>query len=359
MMSNAKPTNPKDAIGIKKVPMSCLSSHVVALVAKAIVAEDLADLVGKEVRFSAHFNAAIYRAMCFWEGTDDELDPCQWARMMAHIFIIRAAQLNGKLLDDRGRVGGIQVTELNVKAAEIIEKYPECKDPFTELPVGTIGQQIVVDIDAAPLDVLPWRVVMEMALGMMEGGRKYGRHNFRKAGVRASVYYDATTRHLADAFEGTETDKDSGLPHLVKALSSSHVLLDSMVMGNWVDDRPIRILPIIDDELFVPDTGPVEDTGLAEGRVIISAWKRSDRYRTGNLLPGEPTCPDWQPFARDSEAEDVHKRYGTCPTCGFQATGCPGPLCRTCDNIEVCNGVNREGTPIRRCAEWRLKDYES
>ncbi len=80
-----------------------------------------------------------------------------------------------------------------------------------------------------------------MALGMMEGGIKYGMHNYRAVGVRASVYYDATMRHLADWYAGKPIDHESDLSHLSKALSSSQVLLDSMVMGNWVDDRPIRV----------------------------------------------------------------------------------------------------------------------
>jgi len=48
-------------------------------------------------------------------------------------------------------------------------------------------------------------------------------------------------RHLADYLEGKDVDHESGLSHLSKALSSSQVLLDSMIMGNWVDDRPLRI----------------------------------------------------------------------------------------------------------------------
>jgi hypothetical protein len=161
---------------------------------------------------------------------------------MARIIFIRNAELTGYLHDDRTHDMGLFVAALNAQAAEIIEKYPDCVDPFTQLPAGAIGHKIVANIVVhTPFHVLPWRVVMEMALGMMEGGRKYGRHNYRKVGVRASVYYDATTRHLADAVEGTDKDKDSGLSHLSKALSSAQVLLDSMVMGNWVDDRPARI----------------------------------------------------------------------------------------------------------------------
>jgi len=239
---DVKPTNPKDAIGIKKVPMSCLSSQAVTLIARSYEAEKL-DRIAHDPKFSTLFNAAVANAMNFWEGTNDNVSPPYWARMMAHIMALRAAELEGVLEDDRDRDGGLHVAELNAAAATIIAKYPDCVAPFTELPVGvTCGYKLTVHIaNDTPLHILPWRVVMEMALGMMEGGRKYGRHNYRGVGVRASVYYDATMRHLADAAEGTRIDKDSGLSHLSKALSSSQVLLDSMVMGNWADDRPIRV----------------------------------------------------------------------------------------------------------------------
>ncbi|MCK5604168.1 hypothetical protein KAR91_19935, partial [Candidatus Pacearchaeota archaeon] len=166
------------------------------------------------------------------------------ARAMARIMVIRAAELSGDLEDDRELTDdeGVHIAGLNTKAAKIIEKLPDCVVPFTHKKAGTLGFKVSVPIETnIPFHVLPWRVVLETALGMMEGGRKYGKHNYRSMGVRASVYYDATTRHLADYFVGKQVDQESGLSHLTKALSSSQVLLDSMVMGNWVDDRPIRV----------------------------------------------------------------------------------------------------------------------
>jgi len=77
-----------------------------------------------------------------------------------------------------------------------------------------------------------------MALGMLEGARKYGSHNYRVAGVRASVYYDAAMRHLMAWFEGQDIDPDSGLSHISKAMSCLHVLRDAMMNDMWTDDRP-------------------------------------------------------------------------------------------------------------------------
>jgi hypothetical protein len=89
-----------------------------------------------------------------------------------------------------------------------------------------------------PMSCLPAPVMMEMALGMMEGARKYRRHNYRIAGVRASVYYDAAMRHLMDWWEGTDVDPDSGLSHITKAMTALCVLRDAMMNDKWTDDRP-------------------------------------------------------------------------------------------------------------------------
>ena len=95
-----------------------------------------------------------------------------------------------------------------------------------------------VGIRKVPMHVVSSPVVMEMALGMMEGARKYGAHNYRVAGVRASVYYDAAMRHLTAWWEGQDIDPDSGLSHITKAMSCLHVLRDAMLNDMWFDDRP-------------------------------------------------------------------------------------------------------------------------
>lgn len=89
-----------------------------------------------------------------------------------------------------------------------------------------------------PLSVLPWPPLMEVGLGLMEGARKYGRHNYRAAGIRYSVYFDATLRHLAAWWEGEDIDPDSGLSHITKATAGLLVLRDAMLCGKVTDDRP-------------------------------------------------------------------------------------------------------------------------
>lgn len=95
-----------------------------------------------------------------------------------------------------------------------------------------------IGVTKVPYSTLSGPVIAEMAVGMLEGALKYGRHNYRAIGVRASVYYDATRRHLDGWWEGEDIDPDSGLSHITKALTSLAVLRDAMIRGKMEDDRP-------------------------------------------------------------------------------------------------------------------------
>lgn len=97
-----------------------------------------------------------------------------------------------------------------------------------------------IGIRKAPLSTIPLGVVVEMGVGMLEGAAKYGRHNYRCAGIRESVYFDATMRHLIAYWEGEDIDPDSGLSHLTKAMCSLAVWRDAQMQGMATDDRPPR-----------------------------------------------------------------------------------------------------------------------
>lgn len=104
-------------------------------------------------------------------------------------------------------------------------------------PKDTIG------IRKAPMSTVSGAVMAEVGTAMLEGAAKYGRHNYRVVGVRASVYYDATMRHLIGWWEGEDLDPDSGLSHVTKAIASLVVLRDAMINGKCEDDRPPRCTP--------------------------------------------------------------------------------------------------------------------
>lgn len=98
-----------------------------------------------------------------------------------------------------------------------------------------------VGIAKVPFSTIPQPVMAMVGLAMMEGARKYGRHNYRSAGIRASVYFDALMRHMTAWWEGEDIDPDSGLPHPVKAIATLAVLMDCIMSGNIVDDRPPEV----------------------------------------------------------------------------------------------------------------------
>jgi len=117
-------------------------------------------------------------------------------------------------------------------AAETIFKEVLFETMKESNPKDTVGS------NKLPFSCVPLPVLCEVAAGMGEGAIKYGKHNWRTVGVRASVYFDATLRHLIGWYEGEDVDADSGVSHVSKAIASLCVLRDAMIQENWVDDRP-------------------------------------------------------------------------------------------------------------------------
>jgi hypothetical protein len=96
-------------------------------------------------------------------------------------------------------------------------------------------------IKKIPFSTIPAQVIAEVGLALLEGSRKYGRHNYRAIGVRTSVYYDACLRHLTAYWEGEDIDSDSGLSHITKAIACLVVLRDAINLNKCSDDRPPKL----------------------------------------------------------------------------------------------------------------------
>ncbi len=90
-----------------------------------------------------------------------------------------------------------------------------------------------------PLHLWPETATALGSLGLLDGMLKYGRSNWRVAGVRTSIYIDASKRHLNAYFEGEDNDPDSGLPHLSHALATIAILVDAAAAGKLNDDRMV------------------------------------------------------------------------------------------------------------------------
>jgi len=105
-------------------------------------------------------------------------------------------------------------------------------------------------IKKVPTHCIPSGPLFLLGLAMMEGGRKYGTHNYRAMGARHSTYFDAINRHNRSWWEGEDIDPDSKIHHLGKIMGCCVVMLDSILMGNDIDDRPLKYLDGLNIEYY-------------------------------------------------------------------------------------------------------------
>lgn len=116
---------------------------------------------------------------------------------------------------------------LDLEVINLLSEKPSNPNPKDALGIKKVS-----------ISCVPQPTLYGLALAMMEGARKYGKHNYRVIGVRASIYYDACKRHLDSWWEGQDIDPDSGLPHIWKAMACLTILDDARQLGKLTDDRP-------------------------------------------------------------------------------------------------------------------------
>lgn len=88
-----------------------------------------------------------------------------------------------------------------------------------------------------PLDLVPDTLMIYASLSFAEGALKYGKFNWRVAGVRASIYIAALERHLAKFKNGEWADETTKVPHLSSMLACIGIILDAKLLGKLTDDR--------------------------------------------------------------------------------------------------------------------------
>lgn len=89
-----------------------------------------------------------------------------------------------------------------------------------------------------PLRLIPAASLMFMARVFGLGAKKYGPLNWRKAGVRHTVYLEAALRHILQALDGEKVDPESGQPHEAHAMACMAIVLDAKSVGKLIDDLP-------------------------------------------------------------------------------------------------------------------------
>lgn len=122
----------------------------------------------------------------------------------------------------------------------VLAASPAPEQPVSQ-PLSGLNPKDAIGSNKLPLHLWPETATMLGCLGLLDGMLKYGRSNFRHVDILASLYMDATRRHLAAWFEGEDNDPDSGLPHLAHALASLAILVDAQAAGRLTDDRQSKI----------------------------------------------------------------------------------------------------------------------
>lgn len=88
------------------------------------------------------------------------------------------------------------------------------------------------------MSLVPYTLFVSAAVAFLEGALKYGRFNWRIAGVRASIYHAALLRHVAKWWNGQNHDKKTRVHHLDNAIACLTIIRDAELYGKLTDDRP-------------------------------------------------------------------------------------------------------------------------
>lgn len=91
-----------------------------------------------------------------------------------------------------------------------------------------------------PLHLWPSTATAAGSVALLNGALKYGRTNWREAGVRATIYIDAILRHALAYLEGEDVDPDDGVDHVAAILAGAAILVDAKAAGKLYDDRAYR-----------------------------------------------------------------------------------------------------------------------
>ena len=120
---------------------------------------------------------------------------------------------------------------------EVVEKRTIY--PYTTIDVTKpTNPKDAIGTEKLPMHLIPGPAKAAMALAFLEGALKYGKYNWRVAGVRTSIYLDAMERHLEKYKNGENCDPVTGVPHLASIMACCAIIIDASVHEKLNDDRP-------------------------------------------------------------------------------------------------------------------------
>jgi hypothetical protein len=140
---STKPTNPKDRMGIAKMPISVIPGPLLGELGVALF--EGARKYGRhnwrvaEALASVYYDAAGRHLLAWFEGED--IDPDSGlnhiTKAIATLTVLRDAMIQDKWIDDRPPPSPKGwMAKLNERAANIIKKYPDCVEPWTATRVA-------------------------------------------------------------------------------------------------------------------------------------------------------------------------------------------------------------------------------
>lgn len=97
-----------------------------------------------------------------------------------------------------------------------------------------------IGVTKVPMHLVPGSAKAYLAMAFLEGALKYGKYNWRVAGVRSSIYLDAMERHYEKYKNGEDIDPLTRVPHLASVMACCAIILDAKLVDKLTDDRPPR-----------------------------------------------------------------------------------------------------------------------
>lgn len=117
---------------------------------------------------------------------------------------------------------------------------PPDKSDSTEPDLKPTNPKDTIGDKKLPLHLVPSSGIAMTAMAFVEGALKYGKYNWRIAGVRSSVYLDAMKRHYEKYLNGEDVDPKTGISHLASICACAMIIMDARLCDKLTDDRPPR-----------------------------------------------------------------------------------------------------------------------
>lgn len=129
--------------------------------------------------------------------------------------------------------GSADIGSYRLAASEYAVKVDDLRSVSDVNPKQIHGQSNL------PLSLFSPLATAYGSIGKLNGKLKYGLSNFVATPVIASIYVDATKRHLDKWMSGEELDSNDGVPHFSAILANIDILICARAAGTLIDDRPL------------------------------------------------------------------------------------------------------------------------